>query len=175
MLNFKKSMLAMFVLVLMTLTILSCSKDNDGPNNESGSHLKAKIGAKEHTFNNASARWIDGGNYLEITGMTSNNEWLAITVMNDQNTRVPVGKYTLDDGTAFNILSIYHFMDNGAQKNFTASRNTVWNDTFELEISKINGTNVEGKFSGVLVIGSGLTTLERITVESGTFNAPFKN
>ncbi len=33
---------------------------------------------------------------------------------------------------------------------------------------------VEGKFTGTLVIGSGLTTLATITVENGLFSVPFK-
>jgi len=47
-------------------------------------------------------------------------------------------------------------------------------DAFNLEITKIDNTVVEGKFTGTLVIGSGLTTLEAITVENGSFSAPFK-
>ncbi len=173
-LNFKKHLLILLVTAITSLTFTGCSKDKDETNNESGVHLKAKIGSKDHTFSDVRARWVDGGNYLEITGRTANNEWLSITVMNEA-TRVPVGKYTLDDATPFSILSLYHFMDGNTQKNFTASRQTVWSDAFELEISKISNTNVEGKFSGILVIGSGLTTLESITVESGSFNAPIKN
>lgn len=174
MLNFKKPLLMLLALALITLTITSCSKDDNETNNDGNYHLKAKIGTKEHTFNEVRARWIDNGNFLEITGRTSNNEWLSITVMNEA-ARVPVGKYTLDDDTPFSILSTYHFMEGSAQKNFTASRQTVWGDAFELEISKMSSAHVEGKFSGVLVIGSGLTTLETITVENGSFNAPIKD
>jgi len=174
MLNFKKPFLMILALFFTTLTISSCSKDDNETNNESGVHLKAKIGSKDHNFNNVKARWVEGKNYLEITGMTSNNEWLSITVLNETN-RVPAGKYTLDDATPFSILSTYHFMEGNVQKNFTASRQTVWNDAFELEITKQNNTYVEGKFSGTLVIGSGLTTLQTITVENGSFSSPISN
>lgn len=168
--NFKRSFLTMLVLVLTSLTITSCSKKDDG----NGFHLKAKIGSKDQIFNDVSARWIDGGNYLEITGRTANNEWLAITVLNEAM-RVPVGTYTLDDNTSFSILTIYHFMENNVQKNFTASRGTVWTDEFSLELSKVDNNIVEGKFSGTLVIGSGLNTLEAIAVANGSFSAPIKN
>lgn len=170
-LKFRKTFLMLLVLVATTLTLISCSKDDDETINGDGFHLKAKVGTKDMSFKDVRARWVDGKSYLEITGMTSDNEWLTITVMNDA-IRVPVGKYSLDDATPFSILSIYHFMDGNVQKNFTASRQTIWNDAFELEISQINDNNVEGKFSGILVIGSGETTLERITIENGTFNAP---
>ncbi|WAC41498.1 hypothetical protein [Pedobacter sp. SL55] len=66
-------------------------------------------------------------------------------------------------------------MEGNVQKNFTASRQTVFNDAFDLEITKQNNTYVEGKFSGILVIGSGLTTLQTITVENGSFSAPIGN
>lgn len=174
MLNFKRPFLMLLALVLTSLTIISCSKDDDDTPVDGSYHLKAKIGTKDHTFTNVRARWVENSNYLELTGMTSNNEWLSITVLSDIE-RVPVGKYTLDDGSPFSILALYHFMEGNVQKNFSATRQTVWSDAFELEISKINSTSVEGKFSGVLVIGSGMTTLERITVENGTFNAPFKD
>ena len=171
--NFKKSFLLM-LLFIGAITISSCSKKDDDVNNEGGFHLKAKIGSKDRTFSDVRARWVDGGNYLEITGKVSNNEWLTITVMNE-TTKVPVGKFLLDDNTSFSILSIYTLMEGSAQKNYTASRATVWPDAFNLEITKIDNSVVEGKFTGTLVIGSGLTTLETITVENGTFSAPFKN
>lgn len=172
--QFKKPLLILLVAVVTSLTFTGCSKDDHENNNESGAQLQAKIGSKDHNFKDVRARWMEGKNYLEITGMTSNNEWLSITVMNE-TTRVPVGKYSLDDGTPFTIVSIYHFMEGNAQKNFSAARQTVWNDAFDLEITKQNNTHVEGKFSGVLVIGSGLNTLERITVENGSFSAPISN
>ena len=172
----KRPLLMLLVAAIITcLTFTGCSKDDDDNNNEGGVHLKAKIGSKDHNFNNVRARWIEGGAYLEITGITSSGEALSITVMNEQGNRVPVGKYLLDDGSPFSILSTYHIMEGNVQKNFSASEKTVWNDAFELEITKQNNTYVEGKFSGVLVIGSGLTTLQTITVENGSFSAPIGN
>jgi len=170
-LNFKKTFL---MLIVAVLTISGCSKKDDEANNEGGFHLKAKIGSKDRIFSDVRARWIDGGNYLEITGRASNNEWLTITVMNEAK-KVPVGKYSLDDNTGFSILSIYTLIENNTQENYTASRETVWPDVFNLEITKIDNTVVEGKFTGTLVIGSGLTTVETITVENGSLSAPFKN
>ncbi|WP_211659852.1 hypothetical protein [Pedobacter ureilyticus] len=175
MLNFKRPIFIMLALLFTTLTISSCSKDDNETNNEGGVHLKAKIGSKDHNFNNVRARWIEGGAYLEITGITTSGEALSITVLNNAGKRVPVGKYILDDATDFDILSTYHTMENGIQKNFSASTETVWNDAFELEITKQNNTYVEGKFSGTLVIGAGLTTLQTITVENGSFSTPIGN
>lgn len=173
--QFKRPLLMLLVAAITSLTFSGCSKDDDNTNNESGVHLKAKIGSKDHNFNNVRARWMEGGAYLEITGITATGEALSITVLNEEGNRVPVGRYTLDDNTRFSILSTYHFMEGNVQKNFSASRQTVWNDAFELEITKQNNTYVEGKFSGILVIGSGLTTLQTITVENGSFSAPIGN
>ena len=173
MLNFKKNLLMVVMVAFTSLTIVSCSKKDDDATNEGSFHLSAKIGSKDRTFSDARARWVDGGNYLEITGRVSSNASLTITVLN-QTTRVPLGKYTLDDSTPFSLLSIYNLTENNAQKNYTASRGTVWSDAFNLEITKIDNTVVEGKFTGTLVIGSGLNTLETITVENGSFSAPFK-
>ena len=172
MLNFKKPFL-MMLMVLTTLTITSCSKKDDDATNDGSLHLNAKIGSKDRTFSDLRARWVDGGNYLEITGRVSSNEWITITVLN-QTTRVPIGKYTLDDNTPFSLLTTYTLIENNTQKNYTASRATVWPDLFNLEITKIDNNVVEGKFTGTLVIGSGLTTLETITVENGSFSVPFK-
>src|SRR5690606_15062375 len=141
-----------------------CSKDDPATAEVSNNYLKVKVGDIEKNFSNVKARWVDGGNYLEVTGSNGGTEWVTITVLSE-TTRVPAGQYSLDDASEFDILSAHILTnDQGTQLNHAASRGTLASeDAFNLKINKIDNNQVEGTFSGVLVRVQGAQTLGTVT------------
>jgi len=121
-------------------------------------------------YNNVSARWIEGGNSLEIKGTRDGSSWMTITVLAKDN-RVSVGKYMLDDNTAFDILTTYSRIESGQQFNFTATRGTIaLLDDFTLEVEDMNEHTVEGSFSGTLIAVQGLEVIDSIILKNGSFS-----
>jgi hypothetical protein len=160
-------MIALLFIVLAT----ACSKDDKVNGGVKENYLKVKIDGREKNFPDVRARWIEAGNFLEITASENGSEWVTITVMSE-TTRVPAGQYSLDDGSAFTILSTHTIINNNAQLNHAATRGTAAReDAFSLKIDKIDNGSVEGSFSGVLVRVEGLTTLGTVTLTEGQFKA----
>lgn len=167
--------------VLISFLIVSCNSDSttdDGAivNPPSSTYyLKAKVGENDKNFNkDIRASWVEDKTYLNITGYAGDNTFLTITILNEQN-RVPVGQYVLDDASGYHILAIYNETVDGVQNNYTASHGTVWDDAFTFKITELNNTVVKGSFSGELVIGGeNMSVAKRIKIENGTFEAPFK-
>lgn len=156
-------------LAIFSLMNFSCSKD-DGPSGEvKNNYLTVKIDGVDKTFAVAEARWTEGGNILSMTGTNQGKESIMISVLSE-TTRVPAGQYSLDDATAFTILSSHMLIKDGAQVNSSATRNTVTkDDSFNLKIDKIDNGSVEGSFSGVLARVQGLNTLGKVSLAGGKF------
>ncbi len=160
--------------VLFLCLNAGCSKDEPATGEIKTNYLKVKIDGDEKSFSDVQARWIDGGNYLEITGNDGGQEWVTITVLSE-TTRVPAGKYMLDDGSAFTILSTHLVKKNNTQLNHTATRGTLAaEDAFTLDIDKIDNGLVEGSFSGKLVRVSGANTLSTVALADGKFKSAIK-
>ena len=150
-----------------SLLFTSCNDDDDS--NASGavdtSYFRVTVNGTEKNYSNVQGRWVDGGNFLEITATNTGEEWVTITVMNE-TARVPQGTYTLNDSSPFTILSIYSI----GELNYTATKNTLAaEDAFTLNITDIDNSEVEGTFSGVLVRVNGETTLGTATLQNGSF------
>lgn len=162
--------LAMLFIVLQS----ACSKDDKTTGEVNNNFLQVKIDGKDKSFSNVIARWVDGGNYLEITGIDPGKESISISVLSDA-TRVPAGQYGLDDASQFKILSSYSLFNSNSQLNFAATRGTLAvEDAFTLNIEKLNNSATEGTFSGVLVRAEGNTTLGLVRLTEGKFKAAIK-
>lgn len=160
--------------MLFVFLISGCGKKDPVTGEVKTDYLKVKIDGREKSFTDVEARWVDGGNFLEINATDDGSEWLVITIMSE-TTRVPAGEYGLDDGSAFTILSAHSVVDNNGQLNHTATRGTLaTEDTFNLKIDKIDNGSVEGEFSGVLVRVEGENTLGTVTLTEGKFKAAIK-
>ncbi len=161
---------------LLSFISISCSSDNDDDDKVVGgngnSYMKVTINGKEENLTDVRARWMDNSNYLEVSVRTKDNQSIMITVISD--TKVPIGSYSLDSSQQFKLISIYSDNRNNAQKNYTASYETIWPDSFNLAIEIINSSKVEGKFAGILVIGNGDEVEAKATLTNGSFSAPFK-
>lgn len=160
--------------LFFTVLFSGCSKSDDATGEVGTNYLKVKIDGKEKSFANVTARWVDGGNYLEINGTDSGNEWVTFTVMSE-SARVPAGEYSLDDASNFTIVSSYSIQKDNAQVNFAATRGTLAaEDAFFLKINKIDNSSVKGTFSAVLVRVEGLNTLGKVALTEGEFQAAVK-
>lgn len=159
------------VLLIGNLLLSSCGNDDSVMEPVANNYLEVKVDGKAKTFSNVKARWVDGGSYLELTGNNNGNEWISITVLSE-TTRVPAGRYTLDDGTPYTILSTYGTASGNSQHNYTATKGTAApEDAFMLDIDKISATTTSGTFSGMLVTVEGLTTLGTFTLTDDKFSA----
>lgn len=159
------------VLLMGNLLLNSCSNDDSVVGPVTDNYLEVKIDGTAKTFSNVKGRWVDGGAYLELTGNNNGTEWISITVLSE-TTRVPVGMYTLDDGTPYTILSTYGTVSGNSQQNFTATKGTAApEDAFMLNIDNISSTATSGTFSATLVKVEGLTTLGTVTLTDGKFSA----
>lgn len=159
--------------VVLTSAFLfnSCGNDDSVGGPVTNDYLEVKIDGTTKTFSNVKGRWVDGGAYLELTGNNNGTEWISITVLSE-TTRVPAGRYTLDDGTPYTILSAYGTASGNSQQNYTATRGTAApEDAFMLDIDKISNTATSGTFSGTLVTVEGLNTLGTVTLTDGKFSA----
>ena len=87
--------------VLFLCLNVGCSKDEPATGEMKTNYLKVKIDGDEKSFSDVQARWIDGGNYLEITGNDGGQEWVTITVLSE-TTRVPAGR---------RWLHVHHFVN----------------------------------------------------------------
>lgn len=156
---------------LMILSLKSCSNDDSAAAAPvKNNYLEVKVNGNKKVFSNVKGRWVDGGNYLELTATDNGSEWLSITVLSDA-TRVPVGLYTLDDGTPYTILAAYSLIVANGQQNYTATKGTAAvEDAFVLDLNKISNSAAEGTFSGTVVSVEGLTTTGLVTLTDGTFN-----
>ncbi|WP_437918917.1 hypothetical protein [Sphingobacterium sp. LRF_L2] len=155
---------------LLFSLLSSCGKKDTVSGDVKLNSLQVKINGKEKSFSNVQARWVDGGNYLEINSTDNGSEWVSITVLSE-TTRVSTGQYSLDDESLFTILGVYSLTNNQEQLNYTATRGTLApEDAFSLKIDKINNTHVEGSFSAVAVRVEGATTLDAVTLTDGKFN-----
>lgn len=162
-----------FACTALVIILTGCKKD-EATGTVDSTYFTVKIDGVEKSFVSTDARWVDGGNYLEITGSNGGNEWMKLTVMSE-NTRVPMGQYSLDDHSGFDMLAIYSVTKDNQQLNLTATRNTFApEDALNLNISKINNSTVEGSFSGSLVRVEGLKTLQTINVTNGKFKTTIK-
>lgn len=156
------------VVILSFLGACKKKDKNTGGGSVTGNELSVKINGSKKHFSDARARWIDGGNYLEITANNNGSEWISITIMSE-TTRVPEGQYGLDDGSAFTLLSTYSLINGSTQLNYAATRGTLAKeDAFTLHLNRINGS-VEGTFSGVVVMVEGVNTVGMVTLEDGKF------
>ncbi|MBE8714408.1 hypothetical protein [Sphingobacterium hungaricum] len=162
-------------LVLLLIVLFSgCSKTDEATGEVGTNYLKVKIDGKEKSFSDVSARWVDAGNFLEVSGTDSGNEWVTFTVMSESS-RVPAGEYSLDDASNFTIVSIYSILKDNAQVNFAATRGTLApEDAFVLKIDKIDNVSVKGSFSAALVRVEGLNTLGTVTLTEGEFQSAVK-
>jgi len=162
----KSTIYAFVALFLLT----ACSKSVDDDLGESTNFMKVTLGDKEEIYTDVSARWIEGGNSLEVRGTNDGSSWVAFTVMSDVS-RVPAGSYTLDDSSPYTILALHNRTENDVQFNFAATRNTLSTlDKFELKIDNINDRAVEGTFSGTLIYVNGEVLVRSIAVKDGSFS-----
>ena len=172
----KNKYLVLIIVTAMITMLVACRKKDHnigGSQTGWGYGMQVKVDGTVTHFSDVTARWIDGGNYLEITGTNDGTEWISITIMSE-TTRVPTGQYSLDDGSAFTILSVYSHTDGNARMNYTATRGTLApEDAFVLHIDRIND-EVEGSFSGSVVMVEGIRTLGIVTLEEGQFKAPIR-
>lgn len=167
----KRKILLTGVVLMGTLLLNSCSSDDAVGGPVTNDYLEVKVDGTTKTFANVKGRWVDGGAYLELNGNNNGTEWISITVLSE-TTRVPVGTYTLDDGTPYTILSTYGTAAGNSQQNYTATKGTAApEDAFMLDIDKISTTATSGTFSGTLVTVEGLTTLGTVTLTDGKFSA----
>jgi len=163
--NRKILLATMFIIAIL---ISSCSKKDEVIGEVKDHYLKVKIDGNEKSFATVKGRWVDGGNFLEITGNNSGNESIVITVMSDSR-RISSGQYSLDDGSGFTILAAHSVMSSH-QLNHTATRGTLApEDAFNLKVDRIDNTSTEGSFSGVLVRVAGVNTLGTVTLTEGSF------
>lgn len=155
--------------IVLFLLFTACSKDN-ATGEVTTNYLTVKIDGKEKNFSDVRGRWVDGGNFLEITASNSGDEWLTFTVMSN-STRVSAGQYSLDDASGFTLISTYSPDKNKPALNYAATRGTLaLEDAFALDIKTINNSTVNGSFNGVLVRVEGATTLGQVTLTDGKFN-----
>ncbi|WP_144062704.1 hypothetical protein [Sphingobacterium paucimobilis] len=165
----KKMILA---LSLFALLFSGCKKD-EATGTVDTMYMSVKIDGIEKQFSAVNARWVDGGNFLEITGSNGSMEWLTITVMSE-NTRVSNGRYSLDTSGP-NMLGIYAVTKDNQQLNVTATGGThAPEDALNLEITRINNSSVEGSFSGAFVSVEGLNTLKVVPIANGKFKTEIK-
>ena len=164
--NLKSTLFLFWVACLFTI---SCSKRVEDNLAESGNFLKVTIDGDERVFTDVKGRWIDGGDYLEITAQADGSTWVSINVLSE-NGRVPIGNYQLDDDTGFGLLGIYSYTENDVQYNYTASPNTVsLLDEFSLHIQNISDRSVEGTFAGRLIQMRGLEVVGDVELTDGSF------
>ncbi|KGE13375.1 hypothetical protein [Sphingobacterium deserti] len=153
----------------LLLLFTSCSdrvKDNLG---DATNFLKVTVDDKVEIYNNVSARWIAGGNSLEIRGTRDGSSWMTISILAKDNS-VSVGRYTLDDSSPYDMLATYSRLENNQQFNFTATRGTIaLSDDFTLEIEDMNEHTVEGSFSGTLIAVQGLNVIDSVVLKDGSF------
>ncbi len=165
----KRNILFAGTVILMLVMFNACSKDDKVRGRIDNNYFEVEIDGNKRSFTDVSGRWIDGGNFLELTATNDGGEWISITVMSDE-TRVPAGVYELDDNKPFKMLSTYSLIGASAQKNYTATDNTIAiEDAFVLDLSKINNSEAEGTFSGTLVSVEGYTTISTVTLTNGKF------
>ncbi|WDF70199.1 hypothetical protein PQ465_07425 [Sphingobacterium oryzagri] len=155
--------------VMVGIFLFSCSKRVEDDMIDSGNFLKVTIDGEQHVYTDVQGRWVDGGNYLEITARQDAATWLRITVLSE-NGRVTTGDYTLDDASGFDILSLYTKPSNDAQLNYAATRATIsLLDAFSLKIQAIGDRSVEGTFTGNLIRVQGLEVLGEVQLSDGSF------
>ena len=156
--------------IALLLFFTSCSDDDKATGEVTTNHLTVKVDGVQKSFSDVRGRWVDGGNYLEITATNNGDEWLTFVVMSN-STRVPAGQYSLDDASGFSILSIYSPNKNNPDLNFTAvSGTTTSEDAYTLHINTINNSAVNGSFNGRLIINEGETILGTVTLTDGQFS-----
>lgn len=150
--------------------LTACSKSVDDDLGESMNFMKVTLGDNEEIYTNVSARWIEGGNSLEVRGTNDGSSWVAFTVMSESS-RVPAGTYALDDSSPYTIVALHNRTEHDVQFNFAATRNTLSTvDKFDLKIDKINDRVVEGTFSGKLIYVNGEVLVRSIAVKNGSFS-----
>lgn len=165
----KKMILAISVFALF---FSGCKKD-EATGTIDTTHMSVKIDGVEKKFSAVDARWVDGGNFLEITGSNGSMEWLTITVLSE-NSRVSSGRYSLD-GTGPNMLGTYSVTKDNQQLNVAATGGThAPEDALNLEITNLNNSAAEGSFSGALVRVEGLKTLQVVSLVDGKFKTKIK-
>lgn len=170
----KRNLLFLGVAFISTLLFTACSDDDNAAGSVPTNSLEVTINGTKKSFSNVQGRWVDGGSYLELTATNDGNEWVSVTVLSE-TTRVPVGTYTLDDGSPFSILSVYNLNSEGSQQNYTATKGTAApEDAFILDIEKISNSEASGTFSGTLVSVEGLHTTGIVTFTNGKFNVAIK-
>jgi len=158
-------------MVLLTTLFSGCAKDDDVSGEIKDNYLKVKIDGVEKSFPTVEAHWVEGGNYLTINAMDNGKESVTITVMNE-STRVPAGQYSLDDASAYSIVSIHNRTSSSTQVNSAATRGTQSkDDSFNLKIDKIDNGSFQGTFSGTLIRVEGLNTLGKVTLTDGEFKS----
>ncbi|TDS07522.1 hypothetical protein [Sphingobacterium paludis] len=164
----------MQALLAVLLLFTSCSdrvKDNLG---DETNFLKVTVNDKVEIYNNVSARWVEGGNSLEITGTRDGSSWMKINVL-AKDARVSVGTYMLDDDSTFDIVATYSRINDNQQANFAATRGTVsLLDAFTFEIDDLNEHAIEGSFSGTLIAVRGLEVLDAVELKDGSFSTSIK-
>lgn len=170
----KRNLLLFGAAFISVLQLGACSNDDNVTGSVAADSLEVTINGTKKVFSNVQARWVDGGNYLELTASNNGSEWVSVTVLSE-TTRVPVGTYTLDDGSSFSILSVYNLNSEGSQHNYSATKGTAApEDAFILDIEKISNSAASGTFSGTLVSVEGLNTTRIVTFTDGKFNVSVK-
>lgn len=159
----------LFLFWVACLFSVSCSNRVEDDLAQSGNFLKVTIDGDERIFTDVKGRWVEGGDYLEITAVADASTSVSITVLSE-NGRVPVGEYVLDDDTGFGLLGVYSHTENDIQHNYAASPSTIsLLDAFSLKIQNINDRSVEGTFSGRLIQMRGLEVLGDVVLTDGSF------
>jgi len=162
----KSTIHAFLALFLLT----ACSKSVDDDLGESTNFMKLTLGDKEEVYTDVSARWIEGGNSLEVKGTSDGSSWVVFSVMSE-GTRVSAGNYALDDNSPYTIVALHNRTENNIQLNFAATRNTLSTlDKFELKLDHINDRVVEGTFSGTLIYVHGQEVIRSIELKGGSFS-----
>ncbi|HTD99441.1 MAG TPA: hypothetical protein VK668_09135 [Mucilaginibacter sp.] len=159
----KKSIL-LFLPLFALLVLFSCKKSSKSSINTVGT-ITATIDGNQQTFNVGATAQLQnngGSNSLSIIGVQGSGNSNSLIMLVTNNGPITTGTYTGADSkanlsyTTTNSL-IYQNDDSDVNSNAT------------IVISSITSTNVQGTFSGklVLITGNGAATA---TITSGTFN-----
>ncbi|HVS92539.1 MAG TPA: hypothetical protein VHE59_10925 [Mucilaginibacter sp.] len=162
----KKSIFLLIPLCLL-LGLSSCKKNSSKPANAAGT-LTVTVGGKAQTFNVGATAHLDntgGVNTLGIMGLQSTGTANSLIITVSSSGPITAKSYTDADSEAqlsYTLASGAAYQDDG-----------TGGTTSTVTIKSITSTNVQGTFSGTLMLinGTGAATQ---TLTNGSFNLSIK-
>lgn len=160
-----------FIILLALLAFVSCKKDGSAPG---GGTISATVGGKDETFNNISVakNTSAAGQYsLYFAGSADTSataDIISITI--DGSMPVATGTYSSFHTPMDNYFPGMVYKTGGADT-YSEDINGLYPIT--ITITSLSSKNVQGTFSGALVLYAGTGVANKI-ITNGKFNVNFK-